>query len=245
MITHPNVQAARPPHVTESPAPETSANGYFQQLRLDIARLLPPHAARIADVGAGAGRTTAWMKQHYAPCQTVALEGNPAMASYLASNADEIHLVDLEEPLPDIGRPDLILCLDVLEHLKNPVDVLIQLTARLAAGGTVIVSCPNVAHLSVSLPLLLLGRFDYAESGILDRTHLRFFTRSLAVSLMNDAGLIVHGGVRSGLENPRARLLDGLTGGLLRDRLTRQYVLAGHRAAAGERQAVIAWSLPG
>jgi 2-polyprenyl-3-methyl-5-hydroxy-6-metoxy-1,4-benzoquinol methylase len=64
--------------------------------------------------------------------------------------------------IPDLGSPDLILCLDVLEHLVAPAEVLAGLTARLNRGGTVMVSLPNVAHLSVSLPLLLSGRFDLA-----------------------------------------------------------------------------------
>ena len=64
------------------------------------------------------------------------------------------------------------------------------LDRTLAPGGTVIVSVPNVAHLWVRLSLLA-GRFDYADRGILDRTHLRFFTRGSLLALLTGAGLVV------------------------------------------------------
>lgn len=110
----------------------------------------------------------------------------------------------------------------------------------LAPGGTVIVSLPNVAHLSVSLPLLLGGRFDYADAGILDRTHMRFFVRTSAVALLNAAGLSVDAGLKSGLQGKKSKLLDVLTFGLMRDRLAKQYILAGKKNNR-EGQEKIAW----
>jgi 2-polyprenyl-3-methyl-5-hydroxy-6-metoxy-1,4-benzoquinol methylase len=214
---------------------------YFHHVRTDIAPLLPVHATRILDVGAGAGRTSAWLRTLYPGCRTVALEGDPAMLGELRENTDEPHIVDLNSGIPDIGAPDLILLLDVLEHLVRPEAVLNQLTKVMAVGGTVIVSCPNVAHASVSVPLLLRARFEYQDSGILDRTHLRFFVRSSAIALMNQAGLMVHRGIRTGLGGPRARLLDRVTAGALRDHLTKQYIMAGRRAEVGETQGKVDW----
>jgi SAM-dependent methyltransferase len=212
---------------------------YFQHVRTDIAPLLPAHATHILDVGAG--RTSGWLRPRYPGCRLVALEGDPAMRAQLAQNVDEAHIVDLNGPIPDVGAPDLILLLDVLEHLMRPQDVLNHLTGVMAEGATVIVSCPNVAHASVSLPLLLKAQFDYQDSGILDRTHLRFFVRKSAIALMSQAGLIVRHGIRTGLGGPRARLLDKLTGGMLRDHLTKQYILSGTRKAPGTVQGEVEW----
>ena len=210
--------------------------GYFDHVRKDVTPLLPATARTILDVGAGAGRTGGWLRSLYPGCRVIALEGDAVNSEELRKNTDEHHIVDLNRELPDIGTPDLILVLDVLEHLTQPDDVLRRLTERLADGGLVILSCPNVAHLSVSVPLLLRGRFDYQDAGILDRTHMRFFVRESALALMNGAGLLVDRGIRIGLTGPRSRLLDIFTLGMLRERLSKQYVLAGRKMRPGERQ---------
>ena len=215
---------------------------YYRYVRRDIDRLLPKSARRIVDVGAGAGATSTWIRTRYPQAYTIALEGNASIRDSLAQNVDEALIVDLNEPLPDIGSPDLILCLDVLEHLIQPLDVLKRLTNTLAKDGTVIVSLPNVAHASVAVPLLLRGRFEYQDAEILDRTHLRFFDRVSAVGLLNQASLIVQRGLRNGFSGPRTRLLDKMTCGTLRDRLTKQYVMAATRAN-GQRQGRIDWSV--
>ena len=213
---------------------------YFRHVRREIAPLLPPQATRIVDVGCGVGATSAWLKSYYPDALTIGIEGNPAIRETLAANVDEYHIADLNCPLPDIGSPDLILFLDVLEHLFAPDKVLAAMVKILAPGGTVIVSLPNVAHLSVSLPLLLGGRFDYADAGILDRTHMRFFVRTSAVALLNAAGLSVDAGLESGLQGKKSKLLDVLTFGLMRDRLAKQYILAGKKNNR-EGQEKIAW----
>lgn len=83
-----------------------------------------------------------------------------------------------------------VLLLDVLEHMANPERILEQAGRFLAEDGRVIVSIPNVANIAVRL-MLLLGRWDYAERGILDRTHLRFYTRKTALELLEGNGLKV------------------------------------------------------
>lgn len=80
----------------------------------------------------------------------------------------------------------LILVLDVLEHLVEPEAMFSRLAGRLKPGGLMLVSVPNIAHWSMRL-LLLLGRFDYTERGLLDRTHLSHFTRRRIASLVKHA----------------------------------------------------------
>ena len=84
---------------------------------------------------------------------------------------------------------DTIIFADVLEHLPWPLVVLRSYLDFLKSDGTVIISLPNVALWSVRLAHLL-GRFNYQETGVLDRTHLRFFTRRTALRLIDDAGLV-------------------------------------------------------
>jgi 2-polyprenyl-3-methyl-5-hydroxy-6-metoxy-1,4-benzoquinol methylase len=211
----------------------STASAYFHYVRTDIAPLLPASASHIVDVGCGAGDTLAWLKSVYPQAYRVGLEGNASLSRELAVNSDEFHIVDLNGDLPNIGSPDLLLLLDVLEHLPNPEKLLRRLTAELAPGGTVIVSLPNIAHLSVSVPLLVWGRFNYADAGILDRTHLRFFVRESAVALMNGAGLKVDKIIESGRGGLKTRMLNRLTFGLLRQRLAAQFILSGSANNSG------------
>lgn len=218
---------------------------YFRFVRSGIEPLLPASATRILDVGAGVGATSAWLRTRYEGSRTVALEGNRSLEAELRNNVDEAHIVDLNDPLPELGTPDLVLLLDVLEHLVEPLGVLKRITSIMAPHATVIVSLPNVAHLSVSLPLLLRGAFDYRDAGILDRTHLHFFVRKSAIALLNSAGLCAETGLPTGFDGRRTRLLDRLTLGGLRDRLAKQYILAARRFDGSAHQGSVRWLPPG
>jgi len=85
---------------------------------------------------------------------------------------------------------DAVVCADVLEHLPRPEDLLAHIREWLRPGGILFASIPNVANVSVRAALLA-GRFPYAERGILDRTHLKFYTRRSARALLEDAGFPV------------------------------------------------------
>ena len=215
---------------------------YFGHSRTEIAPLLPNKATKILDIGCGRGATSLWLKSLYPDARFVGVEGNESLRSELAKVFDEVHIADLNQGMPVIASADLVLLLDVLEHTVNPEEILRKIVASAANDAVFIVSLPNVAHLSVSAPLFLQGRFDYQEAGILDRTHLRFFVRGSAIGLLNAAGLQVLQGIESGLGGPKTRLLDRLTLGLLRDRLVKQYIMKGAANSNKHVQAEIPWA---
>lgn len=104
---------------------------------------------------------------------------------------DEVYQADVaaRPELPLRRPPDTIVFGDVLEHLTDPLSVLRAMRRQFPAEGTqAIVSLPNIAHLYVRFNLLM-GRFDYADRGIMDRTHLRFYTLRTAKALVAAAGL--------------------------------------------------------
>ena len=96
----------------------------------------------------------------------------------------------MDGTLPAAPAPaQALVCADVLEHVPDPADLLPRLLRTyLPAGGLVLVSLPNVAHVTMRLSLLL-GRWQYGDKGILDRTHLRFFTARSAAALLETAGV--------------------------------------------------------
>jgi tRNA A58 N-methylase Trm61 len=84
-----------------------------------------------------------------------------------------------------------MLFLDVLEHLVDPWGAVEIFAAHLPPGGTIVASVPNIRHVSATKDLILHNRWTYADSGILDRTHLRFFVRQTAIELLDRPGLTV------------------------------------------------------
>jgi len=144
---------------------------------------------RVLDVGAADG----FLAERLTACgwQVTALERDPALADAARGKCREVVVVDLDRDSPPLDGPfDAALYGDVLEHLSDPLAVMRRLNSLLAPGALVIVSVPNVAHLWVRLSLLF-GRFEYADRGILDGTHLRFFTRRTFLDFLDRTGLEV------------------------------------------------------
>ncbi len=115
------------------------------------------------------------------------IEGDVALAEAARAHCESLIHADLNAEVPDLdGSFDAIVYGDVLEHLVDPLGVLVSLDRHLTPGGLIVVSIPNVAHLWIRLSLLA-GRFEYGGRGILDRTHLRFFTERSLRSLLREA----------------------------------------------------------
>ena len=121
------------------------------------------------------------------------LEYDPEAAERARSFSDNVIVADLDHvDLTEVlaGETfDVIVFGDVLEHLRDPLPPLRQARSLLAPGGYIVISIPNVAHGDVRMSLLL-GRFTYRNLGLLDTTHLRFFTRQNLRELLEDAGLV-------------------------------------------------------
>lgn len=154
-----------------------------------LSLLKSANSRRVLDVGAAHGYLAASLQAR--GFRVTAIEGNPELAREAAKYCDEIIVADLDGPLPNLGeRFDVILYGDVLEHLKDPKAVLMSISQSLRTDGLVIISLPNIANFYVRLHLLM-GKFNYQDRGILDRTHLHFFTRDTFRELLNEAGLEV------------------------------------------------------
>jgi len=145
---------------------------------------------RLFDVGAAHGYLAGALRSQ--GFQVTGIEADPVLGKEAANHCDEFLLLDLDEPLPSFNEPyDVMVFGDVLEHLKDPASVLREFVGNLRDDGTVIVSLPNVANIYVRLNLLF-GRFDYQDRGLLDRTHLHFFTRKSFRRFMSEAGLEIN-----------------------------------------------------
>lgn len=140
------------------------------------------------------GPATGYMSRVFGErgCSVVGIEYDAGMAERAAGFCErmivgDLDALDLEAELGD-ERFDAIVAADVIEHLKDPLGALRRLRPFLAEDGRFVISIPNVAHGSVRLALLT-GRFEYRDWGLLDSTHLRFFTRETFERTLAEAGL--------------------------------------------------------
>ncbi len=216
---------------------------YYHLTRREIRPLLQKSPTRILEVGASAGGTLKWLKSLFPNCETTGVELNAGLRDELSQNADVAIIGGIGDCFSLLKTYDLILLLDVIEHVPDPVGTLRKLASLLRPDGHIIVSLPNVSHLSVSLPLLFRRRFTYEDAGILDRTHITFFVENTAIKLLNDANLVVTKGLLSGITGPRSKLIDLLSFGLLRHHLTKRYIMLAHLSERELVQPRVQWEI--
>jgi SAM-dependent methyltransferase len=167
----------------------TKPGDYYGRVREEIAPLLQKDAAAaVLDLGCGAGATLAWLKAQGFCGRTVGVEVAEQCRDEARRNVDEFHAARIEATDFPPASFDCVLILDVLEHLVDPEGALRRVHPWVKPAGRVIVSLPNVRNMTVLRKLIVNGRWDYAESGILDEDHLRFFSLRSARDLAARCG---------------------------------------------------------
>jgi trans-aconitate methyltransferase len=165
---------------------------YFDIRNDDVLDALPAGATRFLEVGCGAGRLGMEIKRRRPEAVVHGLDRDPSALVKAGKRLDRTYQADLADPLPELEPPyDCIVCSDVLEHLVDPWTTLRRLVSQLQPGGRLVASIPNIRHYKVLRDLVLRGRFAYRESGVLDSTHLRFFTLAEIEKLFASANLVV------------------------------------------------------
>ena len=166
-----------------------ASSPYYAHVRPELIALVPDDVMNLVDVGCGAGGTCGALKSTRPGLVVRGVELMPEPAALARKLLDEVVCGSAEAPMPDHWpAPDCLIFGDVLEHLVDPWSVLNDWVGRLKPGGTVVASIPNVGHQSVLSPLIR-GHWRYQDEGVLDRTHLRFFTRETALGLLAHANL--------------------------------------------------------
>jgi SAM-dependent methyltransferase len=148
---------------------------------------------RVLELGCSTGYMSKYMVEKQ-DCSVVGIELDPAAADCARSFCREIFVRDLNESHRFAGIVkhsfDVVLMGDVLEHLVDPLGLLIQIRELLDANAKIVICLPNVLHWLTRIKMLL-GRFDYEAAGTLDHTHLRFFTEKSSRELIAAAGFQV------------------------------------------------------
>jgi len=162
---------------------------YYESVRTDLLSLLPLGTTTVLDVGCGSG-ATAQKLSDMGVKEIVGIEVNPEMAAKAKKYCRNVIVGDLETMEIDLPQEhfNAIIMADVLEHLKGPYQTVSRILPVLKMDGSVLISIPNVTYYHILL-MLLCGRWEYTERGIMDETHLRFFTRKTFVKQMENIGL--------------------------------------------------------
>jgi 2-polyprenyl-3-methyl-5-hydroxy-6-metoxy-1,4-benzoquinol methylase len=213
-----------------------NADFYGEVVRRELLAFIPAQTRSWLDVGCGAGVTTRAIRDAGVP-EVHGLEVNPAAAALARGRLAQVFEVDLDRDT--IWQPpqryDVVSFFDVLEHLQDPWEMLRRAQHWLNPGGRVIASLPNLRYWPVLKDLVFFKRFAYANHGVTDRTHLRFFTQSGTTALFEDSGYHVQSvaGINPAAPYGKARILFVLFPRHLEDTRYMQFVVVGTPAAAG------------
>lgn len=152
-------------------------------------KYVPPETKTSLEFGCGSGGFSALVKSKLG-AETWAVEIDGEAARQAAQKLDKLINRDAAESLEDMpdGYFDCIILFDVLEHLLDPAYLLGGLKTKLTARGVIIASIPNVRYYRTFADLVIHGNWDYKDHGILDKTHLRFFTKKSIVKMFNLLG---------------------------------------------------------
>jgi 2-polyprenyl-3-methyl-5-hydroxy-6-metoxy-1,4-benzoquinol methylase len=167
----------------------TKPDQYFSQSRPEMERFVPATTKRILDVGCGEGSFSFRLKERLG-AEVWGVELVPAIADVARSRLDRILCGDVMQQLELIPDHyfDCAIFNDVIEHLVDPYRMLIAVKQKLTRGGVVVCSIPNIRYFRNLFDIVIRGQFRYQEGGILDKTHLRFFTKKSIIEMFESLG---------------------------------------------------------
>jgi ubiquinone/menaquinone biosynthesis C-methylase UbiE len=163
----------------------------------DLLAVMPAHARKIVEVGCSSGALAReYRKTHGDSGRYIGIEIDESFAELARRHCDDVHVSSIETPTKllwkKLADADCWVFGDTLEHLRDPWAVLSKIRETIPETGTLVCCIPNAQHWSIQVRLNI-GDFRYADSGLLDKTHLRWFTRQTIIEMFSGAGFEVTG----------------------------------------------------
>lgn len=200
---------------------------YFSVVRKDIIELIPPETKTLLEVGCGTGATIDKIKEKLPNIEIYAIEKNIIPFTFAGQKFQNVINADFEtfdvKTLPQ-NYFDVIIFADVLEHFVEPWKALEKSKCLLSEKGFILASIPNIRNLKV-LYKIIFDRFEYEESGLLDKTHLRFFTLHTIKKLFETENYKIERIIYNKTRGWKANLIRIMSLGLLSPFLIEQFII--------------------
>jgi ubiquinone/menaquinone biosynthesis C-methylase UbiE len=164
----------------------------------EVLQLLPANAKNIVEIGSGYGAMASSYKKINPTCNYVCIDIDPEYADAARSRCDKSLAANIEQMSPNefdqLFPSDCWIFADSLEHLYDPWKLLTMIRERISPDGCIVCCIPNAQHWSVQYKLMS-GSFNYEQSGLMDKTHIRWFTRTTMISMFASSGWRIVNGV--------------------------------------------------
>ncbi|MCL5411596.1 MAG: class I SAM-dependent methyltransferase [Patescibacteria group bacterium] len=205
----------------------TKKDGYFGVSRNELLPFFEGKRKKILEIGCGEGATLTTLKELGVASETVGIEINKESVEVARRNLDKILPGNIEEmDLPYSNYFDYIILADILEHLTDPWSLINKIKNYLKRDGRIVASIPNIRNYMLIKPLLIKGEWRYEDSGLLDKGHLRFFTREQIKEMFEAEGFTLEKIDYN--KNPwrlKHKIFDFLTGHKFSDLFVTQFYL--------------------
>lgn len=174
---------------TDSSNLTNKSKHYYESVREDMLKYIPQETKTTLEFGCGCGGFSALLKEKFG-AESWAVEIERAAAQEAAKKLDRVINADANESLNDIPENyfDCIILFDILEHLVDPYSLLLSVKKKLTKRGVIVTSIPNIRYYRTFVDFVIHGNWDYKDHGILDKTHLRFFTRKSILKVFDKLG---------------------------------------------------------
>lgn len=205
---------------------KTKNKSYFSNIRHEIVEVIGSRKnVDILEVGGGIGNTLLYLKKA-GIASTIHLYDIVDIVED-KKEFDSIEIGDIESKEFPKNKYDVIIFADVLEHIIDPYKVINKAKGALKKGGIIACSIPNIRHFSALYKIFIIGSFKYKDSGLFDKTHLRFFCKSDMEALFDSENDLTVESITScnKFRKSKASLLDRVTFGVFTQFLSMQYIL--------------------